>query len=62
MDFSDALKAMKEGKKVRHPGMSKGTYYLSDGTKIKYAASDRNIITAMPSNFEVMKDDWEVVE
>jgi len=57
MNFLEAVKAMKEGKKVRRGGWNKDNYlYLETGEIIK----DDSGYLKLPENFEAT--DWEIVE
>lgn len=70
MDFSDALKALKEGKKVRRQSWNSGSY-LFYGTKEQYGKEQLLLYSCNEngshcgiygiSNREVFADDWEIL-
>ena len=70
MDFSDALKALKEGKKVRRQSWNSGSY-LFYGTKEQYGTEQLLLYSCNEnishcgiygiSNREVFAEDWEIL-
>ena len=65
MKFEEALKAMREGKKVKLKGHN-GTYEIKNNRFI-YRGVDDEYFPTYHSNFtmttwEIMSEDWEIVE
>ena len=64
MDFSETLKALKAGQKVKLPEFEEGTYLelKNDNYYIKYnSGSIRNYFSAIPIWY-TLAEDWEIVE
>lgn len=57
MKFEDALKAMREGKKVRCLSLSPNTFELEPWTKRFFVNDGMNLLPIYG-----IKDDWEIVE
>ncbi len=59
MKFEDALKTMRDGKKVK---LQDGTYYLKNGDiRVDWATGEKQCPLALIAD-EVLSEDWEVVE
>jgi len=59
MNFMEAVKALKEGKKVKRPNFVKGYYHYNDNGRIKLSGDNEPIL---PDIFFFEATDWEVVE
>jgi hypothetical protein len=58
MKFEEALKAMREGKKIFIPGTN---YRLSCISKIYYNNDENRPVEAIPTEY-ILSEDWKIIE
>lgn len=58
MTFEDALKAMREGKKVRLPCWIKNGFMIIDNNNLYFCQSSDPELESC----DIMSDDWEIIE
>lgn len=59
MNFEEALKLMREGRKVKIPDQD---YYLSMISKIYYDGNTDRPVEILSTEAHVLRDDWEEVK
>lgn len=62
MRFEDALKCMRDGKKVTLKGYIKTYFSIKDGKLQGYCAIDKHYNTYPLALGSILAEDWEVVE
>ena len=63
MGFEEALKAMKEGKKVRCPSLSPNTFELEPQSRRFFVNDGLNLLPIYGIKDEyLLSEDWEIVD